>query len=111
MTHATLSKDQLDSILHVATEASLAAGRIIAESLSTNTQVIERKANARDLLTLLDPQCEQTIRDIVSKTFPSHAFLGEEDVPPGKEASAAALDAKLNQSCEFLWIVDPIDGT
>ena len=37
---------------------------------------------------------------------------GEEDVPPGKEASAAAIDAKLqNNPSNYLWIVDPIDGT
>jgi myo-inositol-1(or 4)-monophosphatase len=48
----------------------------------------------------------------VLETFPSHDFLGEEDVAPGKEASAAALDAKLSSSTgEWLWIVDPIDGT
>lgn len=47
------------------------------------------------------------------ETFPNHDFLGEEDVPPGKEASAAALEAKLaaNSSDGWLWIVDPIDGT
>jgi myo-inositol-1(or 4)-monophosphatase len=48
-------------------------------------------------------------------SFPEHDFLGEEDVAPGKEASAASLDAKLTsvQSDEngWLWIVDPIDGT
>jgi len=109
--HQPLSKDILDSILKVAIDASLAAGRIIADSLSTSTQVIERKANNRDLLTLIDPQCETTIRDIVYKSFPLHDFLGEEDVSPGKEASAAALDSKLKQDGEFLWIVDPIDGT
>lgn len=43
-------------------------------------------------------------------TFPDHDFLGEEDVPAGKEASAAALDAKLTND-GWLWIVDPIDGT
>lgn len=44
--------------------------------------------------------------------FPNHGFLGEEDVPPGKEASAAALDSKLsNSESDWLWIVDPIDGT
>lgn len=43
-------------------------------------------------------------------TFPDHNFLGEEDVPPGKEASAAALEAKLSKE-GWLWIVDPIDGT
>ena len=46
------------------------------------------------------------------EAFPDHDFLGEEDVPPGKEASAAAIDSKLN-NCQsgWLWIVDPIDGT
>lgn len=38
--------------------------------------------------------------------------IGEEDVPPGKEASAAAIDAKLqNNPSNYLWIVNPIDGT
>lgn len=38
--------------------------------------------------------------------------MGEEDVPPGKEASAAAIEAKLSSSdSDWLWIVDPIDGT
>ncbi len=37
--------------------------------------------------------------------------MGEEDVPPGKEASAAAIQQKLMNEGEWLWIVDPIDGT
>ena len=48
------------------------------------------------------------------ESFPAHDFLGEEDVPPGKEASSAALDSKLSfqsNSSGWLWIVDPIDGT
>jgi myo-inositol-1(or 4)-monophosphatase len=52
----------------------------------------------------------QTIKETVLETFPDHDFLGEEDVDPGMEASAAALDAKLAKD-EWLWIVDPIDGT
>jgi myo-inositol-1(or 4)-monophosphatase len=45
-------------------------------------------------------------------SFPDHDFLGEEDVPPGKDASAAAIDAKLLENTNrWLWIVDPIDGT
>jgi len=50
----------------------------------------------------------------VLESFPAHDFLGEEDVPPGKEASSAALDSKLSfqsNSSGWLWIVDPIDGT
>lgn len=45
-------------------------------------------------------------------SFPTHDFLGEEDVPPGRDASAAAIEAKLaNCASGWLWIVDPIDGT
>ena len=54
----------------------------------------------------------QTIRETILSSYPSHDFLGEEDVPPGAEASAAAIDEKLkNNESGFLWIVDPIDGT
>lgn len=56
----------------------------------------------------------QTIRETILATFPTHQFLGEEDVPPGKEASATAIEAKLQQLNDaddddnYLWIVDPI---
>ena len=39
-------------------------------------------------------------------------FLGEEDVPAGGEASIKALrDILANTKDNYLWIVDPIDGT
>jgi len=104
------TKEELDSVLAVAIDASRAAGEIIIGNAG-GAEVTERKANSRDLLTVVDPLCEKTIRDKVSEIFPEHSFLGEEDVPPGKEASAAALDRLLNESNEWLWIVDPIDGT
>ena len=50
---------------------------------------------------------------ILSK-FPDHVFLGEEDVPSGGVAAAAALEAKLEEAIEsdtWLWIIDPVDGT
>lgn len=50
---------------------------------------------------------EQTIRETALESFPDHDFLGEEDVAPGKDASAAALDSKLSSSDgdNWLWIV------
>ena len=100
------SKADLDAILEVAIDASKKAGEIIIGN-SGPTEVTKTKANSKDLLTLIDPLCEKTIKETVVATFPSHAFLGEEDVPPGKEASAAALDALLEKSNDWLWIVDP----
>lgn len=108
------SEEILDLILSTAINAARKAGIIILEN-SKGAEVKKTKANSKDLLTLIDPMCEGIIKETVLKQFPTHDFLGEEDVPPGKEASAKALEEKL-KTCEidhdgFLWIVDPIDGT
>ncbi|EED91787.1 inositol 1-monophosphatase-like protein, partial [Thalassiosira pseudonana CCMP1335] len=98
-------------LLSTAIAASQKAGEIILGNAG-GAEVLKSKANSRDLLTLIDPLCEKTIRETVLATFPNHDFLGEEDTPPGKEASALAIDAKLsNNPSNYLWIVDPIDGT
>lgn len=48
----------------------------------------------------------------VRAAFPEHEFLGEENVPPGPEASTKALQEMLNSNKGdgWLWICDPIDG-
>jgi Inositol monophosphatase family len=105
------STEVLEQVLSVAKDAGKKAGDIILGNAG-GAEVVNRKANSRDLLTLIDPLCEKTIKETILATFPDHDFLGEEDVPPGKEASAAAIDEKLNNSkSDWLWIVDPIDGT
>ncbi|EED86243.1 predicted protein, partial [Thalassiosira pseudonana CCMP1335] len=105
------SSETLDLLLSTAIAASQKAGEIILGNAG-GAEVLKSKANSRDLLTLIDPLCEKTIRETVLATFPNHDFLGEEDTPPGKEASALAIDAKLsNNPSNYLWIVDPIDGT
>jgi len=43
--------------------------------------------------------------------FPGHQILGEEDVSPGSANSAKALADALETKDEYLWIVDPLDGT
>ena len=100
-----LTETELKSILSVAASAAKKAGEIIVSN-SGGADITKTKANPRDLLTLIDPLCEETIKETVLSAFPTHDFLGEEDVPPGKEASAAALDAKLKSNKNFLWIVD-----
>jgi myo-inositol-1(or 4)-monophosphatase len=107
-----LDHKTLNELLEVAVDAAKQAGAIIKEHADGST-VEKSKANARDLLTLIDPLCEKTIQDVISATFPSHRFLGEESVPPGKEASTAAIEKMLadTSTSDFLWIVDPIDGT
>ena len=101
----SLPESELQSILDIATAAAKKAGEIIVQN-SSGADVTKTKANSKDLLTMIDPMCEKIIKETVLAEFPTHDFLGEEDVPAGKEASAAALDAKLKTDKDFLWIVD-----
>ena len=49
-------------------------------------------------VTQADVECEQKIREIILERFPEHGFYGEET---GRSQDAA----------DYLWLVDPIDGT
>ena len=49
-------------------------------------------------LTQADVECEEKIREIILEEFPGHGFYGEET-------------GQIQSDAEFLWLVDPIDGT
>ncbi|MCF1708850.1 inositol monophosphatase [Tabrizicola sp. J26] len=57
---------------------------------------VESKADASPV-TRADRQTEERLRSEIAKRFPGHGILGEE--------FGGAQDA------EFLWVIDPIDGT
>lgn len=49
-------------------------------------------------VTQADVECEQAIRAVILSAFPEHGFYGEET-------------GQTQADAEFLWLVDPIDGT
>jgi histidinol phosphatase-like enzyme (inositol monophosphatase family) len=49
-------------------------------------------------VTLADQEIEATLRAEIARAFPEHGVLGEEEAPTRAEA-------------EWLWVIDPIDGT
>ena len=49
-------------------------------------------------VTQADVECEQAIREIILREFPEHGFYGEET-------------GRTQEDAEYLWLVDPIDGT
>lgn len=91
------------NVLAVAEYAACAAGRIIVKKVGAD--VLMTKAYEADLLTEVDVECEEVIRQTVAEAFPEHAFLGEESV-----GSRRVMD-ELLATPGWLWIVDPIDGT
>ena len=110
--HASaVSEAQQVLIGEVCERAARAAGKIVLQGSSEfdlQRGVIE-KAGSRDILTEFDTKSQETIKSIILGAFPQHKFLGEEDVPAGREAAAAAIERV--SAVEHLWIVDPIDGT
>jgi len=77
-------------------ELADAAGQIALDYFRSNLAV-ETKDD-RSPVTQADRAIERRIREIVDKSFPSHGFIGEEF-------------GATNEKAEFVWVVDPIDGT
>jgi myo-inositol-1(or 4)-monophosphatase len=96
------------SFTAVAINTAAKAGEWINSKLGAFS-TLDMKYSASDLVTEVDKGAETMIRKLILTHFPNHAILGEEGVAPGPAASAEALSAVSNE--EYLWIVDPVDGT
>jgi histidinol-phosphatase len=82
--------------LRVALEAANSAAEVIRHYYRNGVE-ISLKADQTPV-TRADVEAEELIRRAITAAFPDHGFYGE-------ETGSRGLDA------EFLWLVDPIDGT
>jgi myo-inositol-1(or 4)-monophosphatase len=73
------------------------AGEIVREGFGKNFG-IEYKTNEANLVTDIDKASEEHIKEFIQKKFPSHSILAEEG-------------GKTQNDSEYLWVIDPIDGT
>ncbi|MEO3946481.1 inositol monophosphatase family protein [Gorillibacterium sp. CAU 1737] len=96
------------SFTAVAINTAAKAGEWIKSKLGAYTS-LNQKASPGDLVTEIDKGSEKLIKNLIMTHFPEHSFLGEEGVEPGPLASAEALESV--KGADYLWIVDPIDGT
>jgi len=62
-------------------------------------QVTEKQHN--DFVTEVDHAAEQAIIEVLHKAYPDHAILAEE----------SGASANLHDDNEYVWIIDPLDGT
>jgi len=81
----------------VAIEASKSAAKILMDNFEKKKQVHHKKA--KELVTNVDVEAEGVIVKTIREKFPSHKFESEE---LGKEKYTAE---------DYVWIVDPLDGT
>jgi len=82
--------------LSAALDAANAAAKI-SRSYYNGNFTVTTKADLTPV-TQADVECEHAIRDLILGRFPTHGFYGEET-------------GKSQQDANYLWLVDPIDGT
>jgi histidinol-phosphatase len=82
--------------LATALDAARAAADVIRRYYQRNIAVTIKADKTP--VTDADVQTEKVIREIIASRFPTHGFYGEETGQSGMDA-------------EYLWLVDPIDGT
>ncbi len=86
----------IPSYLEAAVAAAQAAGELLRQNFGSVLDVNEFAAH--DIKLDLDVRAQDLITGILLERFPEHAIYGEEGIAG-------------NQSSDFQWIVDPIDGT
>ena len=87
---------QLKSLCDAAEAAARMGGDILRAGVSVKKRVAYK--GRVNLVTQVDTRSEKAIMKFLGKRFPGHAFLAEES---GSSA----------RTSEFLWIIDPLDGT
>ena len=83
----------IDDLVSIAKEA----GSVIREGFGKSFK-IEYKTGENNLVTEIDKASEKVITDFIWKKYPSHSILAEEG--SGEQ-----------QDSEYLWVIDPLDGT
>jgi len=90
-----LSTEFLNHALAVAREAAAAAAEVIRHYYRAGFDV-EIKSDQTPV-TVADREAEAAVKRVLRAAFPEHAYYGEEE---GREGDS-----------DFLWLIDPIDGT
>jgi myo-inositol-1(or 4)-monophosphatase len=78
---------------HLLTKAS---SEVIKKYFRTSFQIETKEDNSP--VTIADKKAEEAMRELILKHFPDHGIFGEEF-------------GETNKDAEYVWILDPIDGT
>ena len=84
-------------MLNIAVKAARRAGNLIQRSADKIDHLTITKKSHADFVSEVDRAAEQAIIKILLDAYPDHAILAEESGSQGES--------------EFLWIIDPLDGT
>lgn len=87
----------MQPLLNIAVRAARRAGDLIVRSLPRLDSIQVETKGRNDFVSDVDRAAEREIMTTIRNAHPDHAFLAEESGRSGES--------------EFVWIVDPLDGT
>ena len=87
----------MQPLLNIGMRAARRAGDLIVRSLSRLDSLKIDSKGRNDFVTDIDRKAETEIIAVIRRSHPDHAFLAEESGRSGDS--------------EYLWIIDPLDGT
>ncbi|AQK89503.1 inositol-1-monophosphatase [Zea mays] len=87
-----------ERLVEVAQRAADAAGEVLRKYFRQRVEIIDKEDHSP--VTIADREAEEAMVSVILKSFPTHAIFGEENGWRCAENSA-----------DFVWVLDPIDGT
>jgi myo-inositol-1(or 4)-monophosphatase len=87
----------MHALLNVAVMAARRGGDTLIRSLNKLDKIKVELKGRNDFVSEADRTAERAVIDTILKHYPGHAILAEESGPRGES--------------EFLWVIDPLDGT
>ena len=88
----------VNELLDIAKHVAQVSGEMVLERRRGHVEVADTKSTLNDVVTQVDRDSEQLIKDMLHSARPQDGFLGEEG---GSGESKSGIT----------WVVDPIDGT
>ena len=107
---SSLSSSDLSALADIAAACADAAAQVTLSYFRSPTPLaVDSKADASPV-TAADRAAEAAVRAVLASRVPSHAVFGEEEGMKAGDNNSGE-DGKEDAGSEFLWVVDPIDGT
>ena len=88
----------MQPLLHIAINAARLAGDIIQRNVETLDRLNIQQKGLNDFFSEVDIKAEEAIIKTIHKAYPHHGIIAEES-------------GIQNPDAEFVWIIDPLDGT
>lgn len=93
--------------LEVARNVAVLAGELILRKYAENDFTVQIKSGEDDLVTEVDSLAEKIIVTEIQRHFPDDGIIAEEST---NNKAAANMAANILDK-EFIWLIDPLDGT